>query len=168
MRATRACSTKSAAKAAGVDINVVREPNDGYWDNVWMKKAGASVLEWPSDRGLDVRLGLCEDAEWNETNWANPKFNELLVKAARGPNYKKRAAMYAEMQQLCHDDCGALVLVFNNYVDASSKKLAHNKVSGQLGKAMGSRSPSGGGSPSVRALAHGRAGPTASRPILLR
>jgi peptide/nickel transport system substrate-binding protein len=26
------------AKAAGIDINVIREPNDGYWDNVWLKK----------------------------------------------------------------------------------------------------------------------------------
>ena len=27
----------SAAKA-GIKIDVIREPNDGYWDNVWMKK----------------------------------------------------------------------------------------------------------------------------------
>src|SRR5215472_11860893 len=26
------------AKAAGIGINVVREPNEGYWNNVWMKK----------------------------------------------------------------------------------------------------------------------------------
>jgi peptide/nickel transport system substrate-binding protein len=36
--------------------------------------------------------------------------------------------MYAEMQQLVHDDGGAVVLVFNNFVDAHSKKLAHGEV----------------------------------------
>src|SRR5262249_27302637 len=27
------------AKKAGIDINVIREPNDSYWDNVWLKKS---------------------------------------------------------------------------------------------------------------------------------
>jgi len=29
---------QSAAKA-GIKIQVVKEPSDGYWSNVWMKKA---------------------------------------------------------------------------------------------------------------------------------
>ena len=29
---------QASGKAAGLDINVVREPNDGYWSDVWMKK----------------------------------------------------------------------------------------------------------------------------------
>ena len=29
---------QAQAKAAGIDINVIREPDDSYWDNVWMKK----------------------------------------------------------------------------------------------------------------------------------
>jgi peptide/nickel transport system substrate-binding protein len=32
------------------------------------------------------------------------------------------------MQQLVHDDCGQIVIVFNNYVEAHSKKLAHGDV----------------------------------------
>ena len=67
-------------------------------------------------------------AAWNETKWANPKFNDLLVQARSETDDKKRAAMYAECQQLIHDDCGVIVLVFNNYVEAGSKKLAHNQI----------------------------------------
>ena len=29
---------KAHAAAADIDINVIREPADGYWDNVWLKK----------------------------------------------------------------------------------------------------------------------------------
>ena len=36
--------------------------------------------------------------------------------------------MYAEMQQLTHDDNGSIVLVFNNYVNAKSKRLMHGEV----------------------------------------
>src|SRR2546430_7863254 len=30
------------AKKAGIDITVIREPNDGYWSNVWLKKPWAA------------------------------------------------------------------------------------------------------------------------------
>jgi peptide/nickel transport system substrate-binding protein len=29
---------RESAAAAGIDLTVVREPNDAYWDNVWLKK----------------------------------------------------------------------------------------------------------------------------------
>ena len=119
------------AKAAGIDINIVREPNDGYWDNVWLKKAWCASY-WGGRPTCDWMFTsvYAKGAGWNETNWANPRFNELLVQGRAETDEKKRAGIYAEMQQLVHDDCGALVLVFNNYVDASSKKLAHNKIAG--------------------------------------
>ena len=37
--------------------------------------------------------------------------------------------MYAEMQQLVHDDGGLINLVFNTYVDrANQKQLAHGEI----------------------------------------
>ncbi len=114
------------AKAAGIDINVVREPNDGYFDNVWLKKpwcadywSGRPTVDWMAS------VTYAKGAAWNETKWANPRFNELLVAARSESDEKKRAGMYAEMQQLIHDDGGVVVIVFNNYVEAHSKKLAH-------------------------------------------
>ena len=119
------------AKAAGIDINIVREPNDGYWDNVWLKKpwcasywSGRPTADWM------FTTTYSKGASWNETNWSHPRFEELLVQGRAETDEKKRAAIYAEMQQLQHDDGGAIVLVFNNYVDAASKKLAHGKVAG--------------------------------------
>ena len=43
------------AKAAGIEINVIREPNDGYWDNVWLKKAMVPLLlGWPPNGRHDA------------------------------------------------------------------------------------------------------------------
>jgi peptide/nickel transport system substrate-binding protein len=67
-------------------------------------------------------------AAWNETHYANPHFNELLVAARSETDDQKRAGMYAELQQLLHDDGGVIVIVFNNYVEANSKKLSHNTI----------------------------------------
>jgi peptide/nickel transport system substrate-binding protein len=36
--------------------------------------------------------------------------------------------MYAEMQQLVHDDGGLINMVFNAYVNAHSKKIAHGEI----------------------------------------
>src|SRR4051794_16627302 len=68
------------------------------------------------------------DAAWNETFWKNKRFNELLVKARAETDDAKRAGMYAEMQQLTHDDNGSIVLVFNNFVSAKTSKLAHGDI----------------------------------------
>ena len=66
-------------------------------------------------------------------HYANPKFKSLLLAARSETDDKKRAGMYAEMQQLLHDDGGVIVLVFNNYVEANSKKLAHGADRAELG-----------------------------------
>jgi len=120
---------KEHAATAGIDINVVREPNDGYWDNVWLKK-GWCASYWSGRPTCDwmFATAYAADAAWNETHWKNPRFNELLVAARGETDEPKRGQMYAELQQLVHDDGGVIVLVFNNFVSAHSKTLAHGDV----------------------------------------
>jgi peptide/nickel transport system substrate-binding protein len=56
-------------------------------------------------------------------------FMQLALAQARAEtDDAKRAAMYAEMQQIQHDDNGNVILVFNNYVSAHSKKLGHGEI----------------------------------------
>ena len=114
------------AKAAGIDINVVREPNDGYWSNVWLKKPWVASY-WNGRPTIDWMFATAytTDAAWNDTHWKNPHFNQLVVKARAETDPKKRAAMYTEAQQLLHDDGGLIVLLFNSYVGANSTKVAH-------------------------------------------
>ena len=116
------------AKAAGIDINVVREPNDGYWDNVWMKKPWCASY-WQGRPTIDwmFATAYAADAAWNDTFWKNPRFNELLIQARSETDTKKRAVMYSEMQELLHNDGGVLVLMFNSYVSAYSNKLGHDQ-----------------------------------------
>ena len=115
------------AKKAGIEINVIREPNDSYWDNVWLKKPWC-LCYWGGRPVADMFLSvsLAADAAWNDTHWKNPRFNELLLAARAETDEKKRAAQYAEAQQLVHDDGGQIVLMYNNFVGALSNKIGHN------------------------------------------
>jgi peptide/nickel transport system substrate-binding protein len=114
---------------AGIDINVVRQPSDGYWDNVWMKKpfcasywGGTPTVDWA------FTLAYEADAAWNETGWRNERFNQLLVAARAELDQAKRAEMYSEMQHILHDDGGALIPVFANYTGALSRRVGHDKL----------------------------------------
>jgi peptide/nickel transport system substrate-binding protein len=121
------------AKAAGIEINVIREPNDSYWDNVWLKKPWCHCY-WGGRPVADMFLtiSLAADAAWNDTHWKNPRFNELLLAARGETDDAKRAAQYAEAQQLVHDDGGQMVLMFSNYVGALSTKVAHGELNADL------------------------------------
>ncbi|TJW49537.1 MAG: ABC transporter substrate-binding protein [Mesorhizobium sp.] len=119
---------QDAAKA-GVNIDVVREANDGYWDTVWLKKPfymsywlGRPTADWMFSQGYAA------DAAWNQGHWRNARFNELLVAARSELDDAKRSEMYAEMQSICRDDGGEVIPVFANNVSALSRKIAHKKL----------------------------------------
>jgi peptide/nickel transport system substrate-binding protein len=124
---------KEQARKAGIDINVIREPNNGYYANVWNVKP-FTATEWFGRPTIDGALSLEFDskAAWNDTDWRNPKFDGMLREARASFDTAKRAALYAEMQQMLHDQSGALIIAFGNYVSAYSKKLAHGPLSGVL------------------------------------
>lgn len=117
------------AKAAGIEINVIREPDDSYWNDVWLKKPWVASY-WNGRPTCDwmFTTAYAADAAWNDTRWKNPRFNELLVAARSETDDKKRGEMYAEMQQLLHDDGGLIVMMFNSYVSAHTNAVAHGPV----------------------------------------
>jgi peptide/nickel transport system substrate-binding protein len=120
---------KEHAAKAGITINVVREPNDGYWSNVWMQKPWCAVY-WGGRPTSDwmFSTAYAAGAPWNDTHWENKRFNELLVEARAELDEAKRRAMYVEMQTLVSDDGGVVVPLFNNYVMGVSKKVGHDQM----------------------------------------
>ncbi len=70
---------KEHARKAGITINVVREPNDGYWSNVWMKKPWSAVY-WggrPTD-DWKFSTAYAAGASWNDTISTHHRFNQIL------------------------------------------------------------------------------------------
>jgi peptide/nickel transport system substrate-binding protein len=120
---------KASAKKAGIEINVVKEAADSYWDVVWMKRPWC-LSYWsgrPTANGM-FSTAYAADANWNDSYWKNARFNELLVSARAETDDKKRFEMYSEMQQIVHDDGGVAVLMFNSYLSAHSAKVAHGDL----------------------------------------
>ena len=121
----------ASAKEAGIDIEVVREPSDGYWSNVWNKK-GWCACYWGGRPTEDWMFSSAyvADTEWNDTAWRTTesakKFNELVLQGRAELDAEKRRGIYAEAQHLINDDGGSIVPMFANHIHAVSKKIAHD------------------------------------------
>jgi peptide/nickel transport system substrate-binding protein len=122
---------KEHAAKAGITINVVREPNDGYWSAVWMKKPWCAVY-WggrPTEDNM-FSTAYAAGADWNDTFWSHERFNKLLVEARAELDEPKRREMYVEMQGIVSNQGGVVVPMFNNYVFAMTTNVQHGQMSG--------------------------------------
>ena len=115
---------KETAAAAGINIDVVREPGDGYWSNVWLKKPWCACY-WGGRPTEDWMFSTAYQSgvPWNDTQFNNARFDELLLAARAELDEAKRREMYYEMQAIVADDGGVVVPFFYNYVNAHSDKV---------------------------------------------
>ncbi len=122
---------KEHAAPAGITIEVVREPKDGYWDNVWLKKpfcmcywSGRPTEDWM------FTTTYAAGAPWNDTHFNHPGFN-LLLKAARAElNDSRRREMYVDMQRIVRDEGGVIIPMFASDVYAANDKLRFGELAG--------------------------------------
>ena len=98
------------ASKAGININVDRVSEDGYWNDIWLVRPWCMCF-WSGRPTEDLMFSSAYEAgaDWNDTRWANPRFNDLLVAARKELDENKRREMYYEMQQLCHTSFARLM-----------------------------------------------------------
>ncbi|MEZ0168530.1 ABC transporter substrate-binding protein [Microvirga sp. TS319] len=126
---------KAHAAKAGITIDVVKEPEDGYWSSVWSKKPFCAT-RWSGRVNEDVIFSLVYTADgikagWNETRLNDDRVNRLVEEARREFDTEKRRALYAELQRIVHDDGGSNIFAFSDFIDAVSSKVTHGELSGE-------------------------------------
>lgn len=127
---------QASAGAAGININVVQEPADGYWSNVWLKKPFSAVY-WSGRATEDWMFATAyeEGVPWNDSQWGSEdsaRFQELLLTARAELDSDKRREQYHEMQMILRDEGGVLVPMFANYVQAVNNRIGSPDVVGNL------------------------------------
>jgi len=120
---------QNSAKKAGIGINVVQEPADGYWSNVWLKKAWCACF-WSGRATEDWMFSTAYETgvPWNDTQWDHEHFQKLLYLGRAELDTSKRRVIYYEMQQILNEEGGVVIPLFANWVDAKSTKLKHDTV----------------------------------------
>lgn len=124
------------ARAAGINLSVKREPDDGYWSNVWMKRPYFMTF-WGTrpTPGMMFSLAFNCKASWNETRWCNDRFSQMLQTARTELDSEKRRSIYQEMQAICSQDGGNCIFAFPASLDGYSVKV--EGVGPDLVRAMG-------------------------------
>ena len=115
---------QEAMKKAGINLDVKRVSGDGYWDNVWLKAPFCSVY-WGGRPTVDLQLSqtFISTANWNDTHWHDPAFDQLLVAARVELDEAKRKQMYTDAQHLIADTGGMVCFAVGDYLDGYSKKV---------------------------------------------
>ncbi|UWQ14285.1 twin-arginine translocation signal domain-containing protein [Aliiroseovarius sp. M344] len=115
---------QQSAKAAGINIEIKREPSDGYWSEVWNKQPFCTSY-W-SGRPVQDQMyttAYVSTADWNDTRFNNKEFDELLVQARGELDPAKRKEMYSRMGHLVRDESGLICPMFNDFVDGVSTQV---------------------------------------------
>ncbi len=110
---------------AGIKVNIVLAPTDGYWSDVWRKKPVA-MTRWnqrPADQILhEAYLG---GAPWNESYWNDEGFDATLAAARRQLDFDERQALYHKAQNQLFEEGGTLIPYHVNKLVATTARV-HN------------------------------------------
>ncbi len=114
-----AALAQAGAKQAGFKMQIRNDPTEGFWENVWLK---APFVEsyWSGRPAATHILALAYGAEspLNETHWRNDQFEKLLAAAKSEIDEAKRKPYIWEMQAMLHEQGGAIIPLFRDWIDA--------------------------------------------------
>ncbi len=111
-------------QAAGINVELSREPKDGYWSNVWNVKPFCAAY-WGPRPVEDMILSICYigGAPWNDTNVDIASVNALVKECRAELDQAKRKDMYQTVQHLLSDRGGTIVPAFGKDIAAVSDKI---------------------------------------------
>ncbi len=114
---------REAAKI-GLDLQVKRVPNDGYWGAIWMKTP-LHVSDWNMRPTANIMLSIAfaPDAAWNESEWRSERFGQLLSEARATTEPARRRELHCEMQRMTSEESGVIIPVHKNSVDGLASKI---------------------------------------------
>jgi peptide/nickel transport system substrate-binding protein len=92
---------------------------------------GKNYLKWPFAQDYwftrnylpQVHQGSLPTSPYNECNWSDPKFIELVTQAEVTVDEAKRKQLCQDAQKIEYESGGYIIYAFNNQVDAAAKKV---------------------------------------------
>lgn len=115
---------QQSCQAAGIPLEVRREPNDGYWSEVW--NVQPFCCSYWGGRPVQDQMyttAYLSTADWNDTRWKVPEFDEMLLAARAELDEAKRKEIYSKMGRMLRDEGGLILPMFNNFVDGVSNQI---------------------------------------------
>ncbi len=120
---------QEAARPAGIDITVVREPADGYWSDVYMQvPAFANYWGGYTTASEMLATGYLPGTPWNESMYESEAFAALLDQANGELDPARRLEMMSELQGMVRDEAGQVIFAFPSMILGRSDRVAHGEL----------------------------------------
>lgn len=115
---------QSCAKA-GIQIEVRREPGDGYWSEVWNKQPFCESY-WGGRPVQDQMYSTAylSTADWNDTRFLRPDFDKIIIEARGELDDSKRRELYRQAATMVREDGGLILPMFNDFIEATGPNLS--------------------------------------------
>jgi peptide/nickel transport system substrate-binding protein len=115
---------QQSAQAAGIPLEIKREPNDGYWSEVWnVQPFCASYWGGRPVQDQMYSTAYLSTAEWNDTRWKREDFDAMLLEARAELDTAKRKETYSTMGRMLNEEGGLILPMFNDFIDAVSNEV---------------------------------------------
>lgn len=113
---------------SGANVRAIKEPADSYWSAVYMKVPWFSSM-WT---GRPTAIGLLEaaytsSAPYNETGFANAKFDGLILDAKKQLDPAKRKTSLCDAQMILSQEGGAIIPIYVPWIDGISNRVQNFK-----------------------------------------
>ncbi|PQO23241.1 peptide ABC transporter substrate-binding protein [Rhodobacteraceae bacterium WD3A24] len=116
---------QQTAQAAGIPLEIQREPADGYWSEVWnVEPFCASYWSGRPVQDQMYSTAYVSDADWNDTRFFREDFDALIVEARGELDETRRKELYREAGMMVRDEGGLICPMFNDYIDAHTDAIA--------------------------------------------
>ncbi|MGJ8546894.1 MAG: ABC transporter substrate-binding protein [Sulfitobacter sp.] len=115
---------QQSAQAAGIPLEIKREPNDGYWSEVWnVQPFCASYWGGRPVQDQMYSTAYLSTADWNDTRWKRDDFDKMLTEAKAELDTAKRKEMYSQMGRMVRDEGGLILPMFNDFIAGVSNDI---------------------------------------------
>ena len=100
---------QAQAAEAGIRLNIIQAPSDGFWSDTWMTESFATTSWGERSAAQILPEAYRSGVSWNETYYNNPEFDALLDAAASEVDTDARIGIYHQLQNILWEDGGSLV-----------------------------------------------------------
>ena len=111
-------------REAGITVDLVIAPADGYWSDTWMAEpfVATSWSQRPADQILNEAYR--SSAAWNETYWNSAEFDAALDSARQELAFEDRKALYGKIQEQLWEEGGSFIPFHQNTTRVMAASLS--------------------------------------------
>jgi peptide/nickel transport system substrate-binding protein len=115
---------QQSAQAAGIPLEIKREPGDGYWSEIWnVQPFCASYWSGRPVQDQMYSTAYLSTADWNDTRFVNEEFDALLNSAKAELDNVKRKEIYSQMAMILREEGGLICPMFNDSIEGISTNI---------------------------------------------